>query len=97
MKTQKKNGRARASKQLKSIPLETRLGVLGYAQCEHEQVSTFIVPRAKTGSPAPALATARWWRLDWCSYCGALRSWTGPADSDAGPWLWPELSERWRK
>lgn len=78
--------------------LDTRLGVLGYAHCEHEgPVSTFIVPRANPRSSVAHRATAQWWRFDWCHHCGALRTWKGPADADAGPWLLPELTKRWAK
>lgn len=79
-------------------PLDTRLGVLGYAHCEHSgPVSTFIVPRANPRSSVAHRATAQWWRFDWCHHCGALRTWKGPADADAGPWLLPELTKRWAK
>lgn len=81
--------------------VETELGrarevletTLSRANCQHDgegfQVSTFIVPRAKPNAPIEHRATAAFWRIDWCQHCGALRTWTGPADSDASGWRRP--------
>ena len=59
--------------------------------CPHESCNSYVVPRARAKSPAVHHETASlWWRVDWCTDCGALRTWSGPAESDAGPWLPPQ-------